>query len=66
MNSYNKNIPMKSQVLWHQTLLVFVQRYKLEFNDNQRERLRALLKATKDHHQITMEVKRELAVVGSG
>lgn len=46
-------------VIWHQALLAFAQRYKFEFDDNQRERLKALVKI-QQHHQITIEVKREL------
>eukprot|EP00605_Chrysophyceae_sp_TOSAG23-4_P002758 GSChrysophyteH1.ASY1.ANO1.3041.1 assembled CDS len=46
-------------VIWHQSLLVFAQRYKLEISDDQRELLRVLLKA-QSHHQITTEIRREL------
>ena len=46
-------------VVWHQALLVFAQRYRLEISDEQRERLKALLKS-QQHHQITPEVRREL------
>ena len=47
------------QVIWHQALLSFAQRYKFEFDDQQRDRLRQLVKI-QQHHQITIEVKREL------
>jgi essential nuclear protein 1 len=47
------------QVIWHQALLAFAQRYKFEFDEQQRDRLRQLVKI-QQHHQITAEVKREL------
>ena len=46
-------------VLWHQSLLVFAQRYKREITREDKERLREMLKAHQ-HHQITPEVRREL------
>lgn len=46
-------------VIWHQALLVFAQRYKLELDEGQRERLKLLLRA-QQHHTITMEIRREL------
>jgi len=46
-------------VLWHQSLLVFAQRYKEEITKEDKERLREVLKAH-SHHQITPEVRREL------
>jgi essential nuclear protein 1 len=46
-------------VIWHQALLVLAQRYKLEFSENQKERLKILLKAHV-HHQITVEIRREI------
>jgi hypothetical protein len=46
-------------VIWHQSLLVFAQRYKLELDDSQRSKLRDLIRV-KQHHQITTEVRREL------
>ena len=46
-------------VIWHQSLLVFAQRYKLQINDEQREGFKELLKVHQ-HHQITQEVRREL------
>ena len=47
------------QVIWHQSLLVFAQRYKLELSDEHREQLKQLLRA-QQHHMITPEVRREL------
>jgi len=46
-------------VLWHQALLVFVQRYKEDIASEQKE---ALLELCKKHHhyEITREVRREL------
>lgn len=46
-------------VLWHQSLLLFVQRYKADINTPGRELLRALMKAH-THPQITPEIRREL------
>ena len=38
---------------------MFAQRYKLELNDNQRERIKLLLRS-QQHHQITTEIRREI------
>lgn len=46
-------------VLWHQCLLVFVQRYKNEVKDEAREALKAVMKKHY-HHKITPEIRREL------
>jgi len=46
-------------VVWHQSLLVFAQRYKLQLNDEQRSAFKELLKIH-SHYQITSEVRREL------
>lgn len=46
-------------VVWHQSLLVFAQRYKLEVDQTQRARLKALLRIHQ-HHQMTPEIRREL------
>lgn len=46
-------------VLWHQCLLVFVQRYKNEVQDEAREALRLVMKVH-SHHKITPEIRREL------
>lgn len=54
-----------TQVIWHQALLAFAQRYKFEFDDSQRERLKQLVRI-QQHHQITIEVKRELIAALSG
>jgi essential nuclear protein 1 len=46
-------------VLWHQALLVFVQRYKNEIQDEARESIRRVIK--KHYHpKITTEIRREL------
>ncbi len=48
-------------VLWHQSLLIFAQRYKDNITGEQRERLMHLL--TEQHHdQISAEISRELEV----
>lgn len=46
-------------VIWHQSLLVFAQRYKLELDNSQKNRMKELLR-TQVHYQITQEVRREL------
>lgn len=46
-------------VLWHQSLLVFAQRYKNDIPKQQKEAMKALLKQH-FHHQITPEIRREL------
>ncbi|GBG24067.1 Bystin [Hondaea fermentalgiana] len=46
-------------VLWHQSLLVFAQRYKTVMTDEQKEALKPLLKQH-FHHMITPEIRREL------
>lgn len=46
-------------VLWHQSLLTFVQRYKNDISTDQREALMALLRK-KLHPKITPEIRREL------
>ena len=46
-------------VLWHQALLVFVQRYKNEISVEGKEQLRDLMKVH-NHPKITVEVRREL------
>jgi essential nuclear protein 1 len=46
-------------VLWHQSLLVFAQRYKHDITAAQKEELRVLFK-NQFHHLITPEIRREL------
>ena len=46
-------------VLWHQSLLVFVQRYKQDITVEQKQAFKKLLRI-KSHHQITPEIRREL------
>ena len=46
-------------VVWHQSLLIFVQRYKYEFSPAQRQALERLT-GVQHHYQISIEVKREL------
>jgi len=46
-------------LIWHQTLLTFVQRYKLDLTDNQRTAIRNLIKV-QNHHGISAEIRREL------
>ena len=51
-------------VVWHQSLLTFVQRYKQEIRAEDKERLRLLCR-TQHHYQITPEVVRELNLSAS-
>jgi essential nuclear protein 1 len=46
-------------VAWHQTFLVFAQRYKTSLTGEQKEQLKSLLKV-QQHHQIANEIRREL------
>ena len=52
-------------VIWHQSLLVFAQRYNHVLDNDQCELLKGLVR-THNHHQITMEVRRYLGVKQSG
>jgi essential nuclear protein 1 len=54
----------KLPVLWHQSLLMFAQRYKNDITEDQREALLDLL-LVRGHKQIGPEVRREL-LVGRG
>jgi essential nuclear protein 1 len=51
--------PRAMHVLWHQSLLVFAQRYKEDLAVDQKEALLDLIKH-KSHHQISAEIRREL------
>jgi essential nuclear protein 1 len=46
-------------VLWHQSLLVFVQRYKHEFTEEAVEAIKGLLRV-QQHHTVTEDIRREL------
>ncbi|GJN89032.1 hypothetical protein Rhopal_002006-T1 [Rhodotorula paludigena] len=46
-------------VLWHQSFLVFVQRYKQDLTTEQKEALLEVLRF-QTHHQITPEIRREI------
>jgi len=46
-------------LVWHRALLVFVQRYKFDLSDDQRKRIRELLKIH-FHDAVGVEVRREL------
>ncbi|XP_024393638.1 bystin [Physcomitrium patens] len=46
-------------VIWHQSLLTFVQRYKNELSEEDKERLKQLTRRQK-HYQVTPEIHREL------
>ncbi|KAJ3103810.1 hypothetical protein HDU97_009815 [Phlyctochytrium planicorne] len=54
-----KSDPRPLPVLWHQSLLVFAQRYKGNITEEQKEALLELIKV-KYHQQISPEIRREL------
>lgn len=54
-NTADKKLP----ILWHQSFLVFAQRYKNDITDDQRDFLLDVLKVHQ-HPQITPEIRREL------
>jgi len=49
-------------LIWHQTLLCFVQRYKHELTANQVQAIRNLVRV-QQHHAVTAEIRRELLAV---
>ena len=51
--------PRKLPVLWHQSLLTFVQRYKEDLAVEQKEALLEVIRS-KSHHEITPEIRREI------
>ena len=51
--------PRDLPVLWHQSLLTFVQRYKEDLSVEQKEALIELIRR-KSHHEITAEIRREI------
>ena len=55
----NDNNTEELPVLWHQALLVFVQRYKNDINITGKEQLRDLMKIHY-HPKIAVEIRREL------
>uniref|UniRef100_A0A0K8TT50 Putative cell adhesion complex protein bystin n=1 Tax=Tabanus bromius TaxID=304241 RepID=A0A0K8TT50_TABBR len=54
-----QNDKREMPVLWHQSLLTFVQRYKNDISSEQKEALFALLRK-QNHPKITPEIRREL------
>ncbi|KAF9972992.1 snoRNA-binding rRNA-processing protein [Actinomortierella ambigua] len=54
-----KNDPRPMPVLWHQSFLVFAQRYKSDITPDQKQALLELLRF-KTHEGITPEIRREL------
>jgi essential nuclear protein 1 len=54
---YSSKTPLP--VLWHQTLLILVQVYKLDLNDEEKNLLRNLI-AKQEHYLISEEVLKEL------
>lgn len=57
--SFAGNDKIVLPVLWHQSLLVFVERYKNELKGPAREALKVVMKQH-FHHKITPEIRREL------
>lgn len=54
-----KSDPRSPPLLWHQSLLVFAQRYKMELTMEQKEKLKLLMRVH-THHAVTPEIRREL------
>lgn len=52
-------------LVWHRALLIFVQRYKYELNDDQKRRLKELLRVHY-HEAIAPEIRRELLATKPG
>lgn len=52
--------PEQLPVLWHQSLLIFTQRYKHQLSHEQLDALTNLATKEHSHHQITPEIVREL------
>lgn len=55
--------PREMPVLWHQSLLVFAQRYKEDMTPEQKDALLELVKV-KTHYEISEEVRREIMASG--
>eukprot|EP00474_Spongospora_subterranea_P004411 CRZ04869.1 hypothetical protein [Spongospora subterranea] len=51
-------------VIWHQTFLVFAQRYKNVIIAEHKEKLKSVMRVH-EHHQITPEIRRELFTVST-
>jgi essential nuclear protein 1 len=58
-NTQSSGNELQLPVLWHQSLLVFVQRYKAELVPEQKEALMELIRV-RHHAEISAEVRREL------
>ena len=56
-----ENDPRQMTVIWHQTFLVFAERYKKSLTKQQRDTLKKVLKK-QYHHQITPLIRKELFV----
>lgn len=46
-------------VLWHQSLLIFVQKYRRHLNDDQKKKLKLVMRVRFNAH-ITPEIRKEL------
>lgn len=55
MKSDSRSLPL----LWHNSMLVFAQRYKTELTSEQKEKLKLLMRVH-THHSVTQEIRREL------
>lgn len=51
--------PRSPPLVWHQSLLAFAQRYKMELTMEQKEKLKLLMRVH-THHAVTPEIRREL------
>ncbi len=55
--NYSNKVPLP--VLWHQTLLIFVQIYKLDLSDEEKASIKNLV-TKQNHHLISEEIMKEL------
>jgi essential nuclear protein 1 len=51
----------KLPLMWFQSLLVFVQRYKNDMTNSQREKIKNLIQTTHSHYYYTDEIQREFS-----
>lgn len=59
---FKNNEPNSLPVLWHQCVLVFIQRYKTSLTKQQQNAIKTVIKS-QFHHQITPEIRREILAI---
>lgn len=60
-NTFHSENSNSMSVLWHQTLLSFIQRYKFELDEDQINDILELVRVH-NHHEITPEIRREIGM----